>query len=287
MAAGMFVFSAVDTQAKFLTDSFHPIQIVWFRQLGLVAGALLFILWRGADVLRTDAPRLQVMRGTAAACSAACFIYAVRHVPLADAVAVSFVAPFMVTVMGALLLRERVGPRRWTAIGIGLCATLIIIRPGFGVFHPAMVLVLVAAALFAARQVISRKLASSDRTVTTVAYTALVSIALLSVPLPFVWQSPTAGWQIGLLISIALLAALAETLVIKALELAEAVILAPIHYTILIWSTFYGWLVFGDLPDGWTWVGVAIIMATGLYMVNRERVAARQSKSDPTRNEKG
>lgn len=274
----MFVFALVDTQAKFLTSSFHPIQIVWCRQLGLVLGALIVIAMQGRSVLATGAPVLQILRGTVAAGSATCFIFAVKHVPLADAVAVSFVAPFIVTVMGALILKETVGLRRWTAITIGFLATLIIIRPGMGVFHPAMALVLVAAGLFAARQVISRALAGSDRTVTTVAYTALVSVAILSIPLPFVWVWPTELWQVGLLISIAVFAAFAETLVIRSLELTEAVILAPLHYTILIWSTFYGWLIFGDLPDSWTWAGVAIIVATGIYMLHRERVVAKRNR---------
>ncbi|MEL7117615.1 MAG: DMT family transporter, partial [Pseudomonadota bacterium] len=245
----------------------------------LVVSCILLMLWHGPGILKTGAPGLQVLRGMVAAGSATAFIFAVKHVPLADAVAVSFVAPFIVTVMGALILGEQVGVRRWTAILIGFCATLIIIRPGLGVFHPAMFFVLLAAALFAGRQIISRALAGSDRTVTTVAYTALVSIAVLTIPLPFVWEWPTEWWQVGLLVSIAVFAALAETLVIKALELAEAVILAPLHYTILIWSTFYGWLVFGDLPDGWTWVGVAIIVATGIYMLHRERVVARRNRA--------
>ncbi|KMW56641.1 protein of unknown function DUF6 transmembrane [Candidatus Rhodobacter oscarellae] len=276
MAGGMFIFSAVDTQAKFLTDTLHPFQIVWFRQLGLVLGLVFMLSYHGASILRTAAPGLQVLRGAVAAGSATLFIFAVSYVPLADAVAVTFVAPFMVTLMGALILREPVGMRRWTAVIIGFLATLIIIRPGTGAIHPAAFLVILAAALFAVRQIVSRALAGSDNTMTTVAYTALVSVALLSVPLPFVWQWPTEGWQIALLISMALMAALAETLVIKALELAQAVVVAPLHYTILIWSTFYGWLIFGDLPDLWTWVGAAIITATGIYTLNRERLAARK-----------
>jgi len=278
MAGGVFIFAGVDAQAKFLTETMHPIQIVWCRQLGLVAAALILILWHGPKILQTQAPVFQVLRGTVAAMSVTAFIFAVKYVPLADAVAVSFVAPFMVTVMGAVLLGETVGVRRWTAIAIGFLATLVIIRPGLGVFHPMMFLVIAAASLYAVRQVISRALAVSDRTVTTICYTALVSLAVLTVPLPFFWVWPTELWQVGLLISIALFAALAETLVIKSLELTQAVILAPIHYSILIWSTFYGFVIFGDLPDLFTWLGVAIIVATGIYMLHRERLAAKQSK---------
>ena len=275
MAAGMFLFSAVDTQAKFLTDTLHPVQIVWSRQLGLLIGVVILLAFRGLAILRTSRPGLQILRGGLAACSAVLFIAGVSFVPLADAVAVTFVAPFIVTVLGALILREPVGIRRWTAVTIGFLGTLIVIRPGMGVVHPAVALVLAAAVLFAVRQVLSRMLSGTDRTVTTVAYTALVGSLLMTLPLPFVWRWPTSGLEIALLVGIAVMAALAEVLVIKALEVAQAVVVAPLHYTIMIWSTIYGYLVFAQLPDLWTWVGAAIIVATGLYTLHRERLVVR------------
>ena len=276
MAGGMFLFSAVDTQAKFLTDTLHPIQIVWFRQLGLLAGVIVLLAFRGVSILRTAYPALQITRGALAAGSATIFIVAVSYVPLADAVAVSFVAPFIVTLMAAVVLRERVGIRRWSAVTIGFVGTLIVIRPGTGAVHPAVMLVIVAATLFALRQILSRVLAGSDRTVTTVAYTALVSSFILSFPLPFVWQWPQTNTELALLASMALMAAAAETLVIKALEVAQAVVVAPLQYTLILWSTMYGYLVFADLPDFWTWTGAAIIVATGAYTLHRERVVSRQ-----------
>ena len=275
MALGMFLFSGVDTQAKFLTETLHPVQIVWSRQLGLLFGVLGLLAWRGLSILKTEQPGLQVLRGVVAVGSATSFIVAVSYVPLADAVAVSFVAPFIVTIMGALILKEPVGIRRWTAVTIGFLATLIVIRPGMGVIHPAVFLVILAAALFACRQIISRALASTDRTATTVAYTALTASALLTIPLPFVWQMPATGLEIGLLISMSVMAAAAEICVIKALELAQAVIVAPLQYTLLLWSTMYGFLVFGHLPDFWTWIGALIIVATGIYTLHRERVVSR------------
>lgn len=278
MALGMFLFAAVDTQGKFLTQSLHPVQIVWTRQLGLLAGAVALLLLRGRAVLATGQPVAQVARGAMAACSATLFIAAVAYVPLADAVAISFVAPFIVTVMGAVFLRERVDLRRWVAVGIGFLGTLIVIRPGMGVIHPAAFLVIGAAALFSLRQILSRALSATDRTETTVVYTAFVGSALLTLPLPFVWVWPSGGLEISLLVGIAVLAAAAELMVIKALEVGQAVVVAPVHYSIMIWSTFYGWLVFGQLPDSWTWVGAAVIVATGLYTLHRERVVARRAR---------
>ena len=278
MALAFFVFAAADVQAKFLTASFDPVQIVWTRQLGLLMGVLTLLILKGASILKTRHPGLQVLRGLLAVISATGFIYALRYVPLADAVAVTFIAPFMVTILGALFVGEKVGLRRWGAVTIGFVGTLIVIRPGLGVIHPAVFLVVMAAAAFALRQVLSRVLAATDRTATTVAYTAIASVLLLSVPLPFFWRAPEAGWELALLASMAACAALGELLVIRALEIAQAIVLAPIHYSLIIWGTFYGWLVFDQLPDRWTLLGAAIIIATGLYIMNREWKLARAAK---------
>jgi len=276
MAGGMFLFSAVDALAKYLTDTMHPFQIVWIRQLGLLSGALFLLAIHGRGLLKTAHPKLQIARGAVAAGSASLFIFGVSYVPLADAVAISFVAPFIVTLLGALVLRETVGIRRWSAVAIGFLGALIVLRPGTGIIHPAAILIIFAAAFFAFRQIISRKIAETDRTGTTVAYTALVASAILTIPLPFVWQWPTGPSQIALLTLMAVLAGFAEVLVIRALEVAHAVVVAPVQYTLLIWGTMYGFLVFHQLPDGWTWLGASIIVITGLYTLHRERTAKSQ-----------
>lgn len=275
MAMGMFLFSGVDTMGKFLTETINPVQIVWFRQLGLLLGVIVLIGIQGRSVLISSNPKLQIGRGVLAACSATLFIVGVSYVPLADAVAITFVAPFLVTVLGALVLREPVGVRRWTAVLVGFIGTLIVIRPGMGVIHPAAVLLIIAASAFALRQVLSRILAGEDKTQTTVAYTAIVSWTLLTIPLPFLWQNPSSGLEIGLLIAMAVVAAFAEILVIMALDAAQAVVVAPVQYSLLIWGTFYGFVVFGQLPDAWTWLGALTIVATGLYTLNRERLALK------------
>ena len=248
-AAGMFLFAAVDTMAKVLTESFHPLQVAWSRQLGLFMGIVVLLVIKGTVILQTDHFYLQVLRGCLAAASALMFIFAISVVPIADAVAVSFVAPFFVTILGALVLRESVGVRRWTAIAIGFIACLIIIRPGFSSFQPAVLLVVIAALAYAFRQIVSRILSSSDLTMTTVAYTGLTASFLLSIPLPLVWRAPVGSNEFILIGALATLAALAEILVIKALELTQTVVLAPIHYTLLIWGTTYGWIVFGQFGE--------------------------------------
>ena len=271
MLTGMFIFSAVDTAAKLLTETFHPVQIIWFRQLGLFAGVLVLLCISGPRLLRTTRLPLQLSRGALAICSALLFVFAVKYAPLADVVAATFVAPFFLTIMGALMLGEHVGIHRWTAVAVGLVGALIIIRPGLGAIHPAVMLAVLAAFFYAARQVIGRLLSDTDSTVTTIAYTSITASLLITVPLPLVWRTPDNATQLLLLTLMAVLAAAGEILVIKALEVAEAVVVAPIHYTLIIWGTLYGYFVFHQLPDRWTWCGTAIIICAGLYTWQREK----------------
>ena len=271
MLGAMFLFSAVDTQAKFLTTEFHPVQVIWFRQLGLLAGVLILLCIKGPSILRSGQPRLQVTRGTLSIGSALLFVFAIKYAALADAIAVSFVVPFFVTILGALILKESVGIRRWSAVVVGFIGALIIIRPGTEAVHPAVMLVVFAALFYALRQIIGRLLADTDKTVTTVAYTAIIGSVLITLPLPLVWQTPQSSTHLLLIFGMTVLAAISEVMVVKSLEVAEAVAVAPIHYTLIIWGTFYGFIVFGHLPDLWTWVGTSIIVGAGIFTWWRSR----------------
>ena len=278
MLCGMFLFAATDMIAKLLTDNFHPVQIIWFRQSGLFCGVVAMLCFRGLSVLNTKQPKLQILRGVLVIFSSLLFVFAVQYVALADAVAASFVAPFFLTIAGAVLLKEPVGIRRWSAVAIGFVGAIIIVRPGMGSIHPAAMLVVLAAAIYASRQVIGRLLADTDKTLTTIAYTAIVSSLLVSVPLPFVWQTPSTSTQWLLLLTMAIAGAGGEVLVIKALEVAEAAVVAPVHYSLIIWGTIYGYFVFHQLPDRWTLIGTAIIVGAGIYTLQRDRMAAQKKR---------
>lgn len=276
MALGFFSFSLCDTLAKLLTDEFHPFQVAWMRMLGLFIGVCFIIAQRGTGVLRTPKPHLQILRGVVAASSATLFVFAINHVPLADAIAISFVAPFIVTIFGALLLKEPVGIRRWLAVLAGFIGMLVVIRPGMGVFHPAIFLVLIAAVFFAIRQLTSRWLSGVDPIITTVCYTAIVAFSILSLFQPFYWVTPSSGKTLWLILAMAATSAAGEILIIRALDIAHSVVLAPIHYTLIIWGTLYGLFVFGDLPDQWTLIGCGIIVVSGLYTTYREYQNSKQ-----------
>lgn len=275
MLLGFFSFAACDVQAKVLTEDLHAFQIVWFRQIGLFIGVIALLAMRGISVLRSANPILQVSRGLTAVISALCFIIGVTYVPLADAVAVTFIAPFLVTVLAALVLREPVGIRRAAAVAVGFLGMLIVIRPGMGVFHPAILFTVLAAFMFSARQILSRWLSGGDGIATTVAYTSITTTVVASLALPFVWTTPVEPGVWAVAAGLAVTAALGEVLVIRALDLAQAVVVAPMHYSLILWSTFYGYVVFADLPDQWTILGCIIIVGSGLYTLHRERVAAK------------
>lgn len=270
MALGMFSFGSADTIAKFMADGYHPLQIVGIRQTGLLVGITLFVMWSRKNPFHTKAPKMQLFRGLCATVSAFLFVIGLRYIPLTDASSIAFVAPFFVTILGVVFLREQVGIRRITAIIAGFLGTMVIIRPGFDSFHPAYLVVIVSAFLFATRQVVSRSLAGVDPTVTTVAFTALTSVFLLALVQPFVWK-PIPQEDVILFMVYAACSGFGEFLVIKALEIAQAVVVAPLQYTMIFWTTGHGYLIFGNIPDIYTVIGAAIIIASGLYTLQRSR----------------
>lgn len=270
MLGGFFAFSCADTFAKLLTADFHPVQITWVRQSGLLVAVLILLMMRGPKLLQSAKPGLQILRGLTVAGTALGFVIALRFVPLAEAVAVSFLAPFLVTLLAMILLKEPVGPRRWAAIVVGFVGVLIVMRPGFGVLHPAIGIVVLATVLFALRQVISRFLQADDTTATTMAFTALTASGVLLIPMIIVWETPTELRHVIYFVLMACVAGTAEFLIIRALEIANAVVVAPMQYALILFASFWGYTIFGDLPDLFTWIGSAIIVASGLYTLYRE-----------------
>lgn len=276
MLCAFFLHSLSDVGSKMLAESHHPLQLAWIRMLGLLLGVMFLIGRNGTPILRTRHPYLQILRGLLIVTSAIAYLFALAYVPLADAVAVTFVAPFVVIVLAATVLKEKVGAARWLAAIVGFAGTLIIIRPGAGVLHPAISLSLIAGAAFAIRQVISRFVAGSDRLATTVAYTTLTAFVLLSLPLAFVWTNPATPQHLVLMFGIACLTGAGEYLIMRALDIAEAMVVAPLLYTIMIWGTLWGLIFFGTLPDSWTFAGTALVIGSGIFTIYVDRRASRR-----------
>lgn len=274
MLATTVFFVSLDATAKYLTRSYPVVEIVWARYL---FHTIFAIAWAGArlpDAVRRARFGMQFLRGLFLVGTTLLYFLAIRTMPLADATSIMFLSPILVTALSVPLLREQVGPRRWLGVAAGFAGALIIVRPGAGVIQFAALLAVVAAAINALYQITTRLINRTDRPITTNVYSAAVGTVAASLGLPFAWTMPDLqGW---LLMAFAgLCGAIGHYCMIKAYEAAPAAVVAPIGYAGLIWSTFYGYLLFGDLPDHWTVIGALIIVASGLYILYRERTRKR------------
>lgn len=262
-----FLFSLCDVMTKQIATSYHPVQVAWARQTGLFAGTVGLLWISGLATLRSSRPGLQLLRGAVSIVSTVSFVAALRFLPLADATAVTFVAPLLITALAPLLLKEYVSLPRWCAVGVGLVGTLVVLRPGAGVAQPATLLVLLCAAAYALRQILSRLLAGVDSIRTTIAWSSLVITLSLSCALLFVGTLPASRTDLLIFVGIAATAGCAELALIRGFSLAEAATLAPVQYTLMIWSVLWGSLIFDQFPDFWTLGGAAIIIASGAFSV--------------------
>jgi drug/metabolite transporter (DMT)-like permease len=273
MVVAMGVLPLLDVCAKFLGQGGIPIlQIVWARMFFGAVFTLPFA-WQvaGTRALWPDRPGFHAARAAFLVGSTACFFGAITFMPIADSLAIFFVQPLLITALSPLLLKEHVGPRRWAAVAIGFCGTLIIIRPGLQEFNPGMALAFASGSCMALYMLITRRLAREESALMTTFHTSIMGAAMMSLTLPFLWQAPNlAEW--GLLVLLAAIAVVGHFLIARAYTMAEASLLAPLAYTEMIMATFAGWWFFGEMPDAWTFLGVAILIACAIYISIRERV---------------
>lgn len=272
MLASGVVFALLDTGAKYLTADYHVFQVVWGRYFFSMA-LLPLIVGRVSPmrVARTKHLALQIVRSLLLLAATAFFFTALRFIPLADATAISFVSPLLLTMLAIPLLGETVGRRRWSAVIIGLIGALIVIRPGFGMAGWATLLPLASALAYTFYQIATRKLCAVDPPVTIFLYTGIVGTAVMSAVVPFFWTWPTLGGWL-LMIALGVLGGGGHYLVIQAFRRAPASALSPFTFVVIIWTTLTGYLVFGDTPDAPTIAGAAVIISSGVYVFYRERV---------------
>ncbi|SDG28794.1 MULTISPECIES: DMT family transporter [Thalassobaculum] len=274
-----FGFAGMDAVSKTLTMEYSVAQILWVRFAFFAAFATVLAWRRGGGILpqfRTTRPVFQTARALLLVAEIGCFILGFRYLQLAESHSIGAVFPLVITALSALWLGEQVGVRRWTAVGIGFIGMLVILRPGLAVFEVAALLPLAGAIMFAVYQVMTKLLSRTDGMVTILLYTGWVGFLAMSLFGPFDWTWPDAkGW--ALLVLAGLLGSIGHATVIKALEIAPASVLQPFNYTLLVWATGIGFVVFGDLPDLWTVVGATVIVASGLYVWWRERVRAARA----------
>jgi len=270
MVAAMMLIPVMDGSAKYLMNTLPPLQVVWARYFFHFVLFLPFVFWRyGWATFWINRPGLQMLRSTALLFSTCCFFFAIQQMPLADTLAVLFVYPFVVTGLSFWLLGERVGIYRWGAVSVGFLGALVVIRPGFETVSNGTLLAIGAGIGYAAYVLFTRRLRGSDPVLVTLLWTALVGTIAMSFVQPLVWVMPTVG-EYGLMALIGVLAAGVHYMIILAYEYATAPQLAPIGYVEIVSATTVGYLAFGDFPDALTWLGIAIIIASGIYIAWRE-----------------
>lgn len=270
MIGGTLLFTTGEAIVKHLTQDYAVTQIVWARYTFHALVTLLFFLRGGiARQARTRRPWLHVTRSALMLAATVLFFTALRYLPLAEAVAINFVMPALVTAFSIPLLGERVGWRRWMAILVAFAGVLVIIRPGMGAMHWAAFLPLGTAACYALYQILTRIAARTDGTNTSLFWTSAFGVVLTSAAVPFAWDAPdAAGWT--LMVALGAVYGLGHWLVIRALELAAASRLSPFLYAQIVWATLFGLVLFDQFPDAATFAGLAIVIASGLYIWRRE-----------------
>jgi drug/metabolite transporter (DMT)-like permease len=277
MVLAILLFTVMDTIGKDLTARYSVPQVVWARYFFQFALMLLLIPRVGVvDLVRSARVGTHVIRGLLLAASTICLIGAISFVPLADAYAITFTAPLLVTVFSIPLLGERVRWRRWSAVLAGFAGVLIVIRPGFGVTHWALALPLITALGFALYQILTRKVSAvpGESPLAMLFYLACVGTLIMTALVPFFWQ-PVAPVDWLAMAAMGALGGVGHLILIRALTIAPASLLAPFVYTQIVWALVLGYLVFGDLPDRWMLVGCAVIVASGLYVFYREAVLGK------------
>ena len=267
---GWMFLPVMDGFAKYLSDDLPILQITWARYFFTVAFVfpIMFFFYK-KQLVWSNKPRLQIFRGLILLSANICFFYAISVISLAKALTLAFIAPLIVTAFSPILLGEKVGFRRWTAVAVGFIGSLIVIRPGFLEFNLASMAALATGFFYGFYLIITRKLSTSDNPLLTLLITGMVGALLVSLIIPFYWVKPTLN-QWSLMAGIGVFACIGHLFLILSLKYADASKLAPLGYTEIIPNVIIGYYFFNELPDNWTYLGLFIIVLSGLYISRRE-----------------
>ena len=252
------------------------VEIIWGRYFFHTIIVLALFPRRVPTLMSGSDKGWQLARSVLVLLATACMFTAVGLMPLADAIAITFLAPILITALSVPFLGEKIGLRRWMAVFFGFAGMLVIVRPGGGLFQLAALLPIAVTVFYAFYQIITRMISHRTDPINSVFYTAIVGAIVMSAIVPFFWKIPTPE-QWGMIMGAGLLGGLGHFAIILAYQRAEAPLVAPFAYTELIWATILGLAFFGDFPGTGTFVGAAIIAASGIYILHRER-RARQMR---------
>jgi drug/metabolite transporter (DMT)-like permease len=278
MVAASTAFAVMIILIRLLTETFDPLQVVFFRNIfGLIA-MLPWLAGHGLGALRTRRLGLHALRATIGIVSMICWFTALSLMPLAQATALSFTAPIFASVLAVIFLGEVMRLRRWSATAIGLLGMLIIVRPDSSSMEPAALFAIASALLGAVSPIFVKMMARTESTGAIVTYMVLFTTPLSLVPALLVWQTPDLA-QLGYAALLGLAGTLGHLCLTRALATADATVVVPFDYLRLPAVALIAYLVFGEVPVIWTWIGGLIIAASSLYITLREARLRREAEA--------
>lgn len=274
--SALVLFCTMDAMVKGLGGTYGSFQMMLFRSaIAMLPVAVL--IWRagGIKIVRSNRPRLQALRVAVGFCSLFGFFYVFPRMPLVDAYAISFAAPLFMVALSVPILGEPVGWRRWTAVAVGFAGVLIMLDPWGIEFHAISLIVLAATFCYALSTVMVRLLSRHDHDVVTLFWFSLAAsiVSLVGAIPEWTWPTPLDwAWLVGL----GLLGGVAQILITRAWRIAPAAVLAPFDYTSIVLAMLFGYLWFREEPSWTVWYGLPLVIGSGLYILHRERVRARE-----------
>jgi drug/metabolite transporter (DMT)-like permease len=278
----MGMFGSMDGFSKALVQHYPAWLVLWLRHL--VALPLVILILAPRHPLRTlratRRPGLQVLRTLLLVVEMGLVLIAFRTMPLADAHAILAATPLVVTALSVPLLQERVGWRRWLAVGIAFTGVLLIVRPGLTAIQPAALIAILCTVMYACYQILTRLAARTDPADTSYLVQTALATCFLSLVGPFFWM-PIEPRHLPAILALGVLGAAGHYCLVRALTMAAAVVVQPFTYTMLVWAVVIGYLVFGDLPDAWTIAGAALVVSAGIYAAWREHQRGRAAAARP------
>jgi len=277
MCLALLCFSCLDGTAKWVNRSVDPLVTVWARYVSAACLTFIFINpWTKPGAVATRRLPLQLVRSLLLFVSTICNFVALQYLQLVEALSIVFSTPLIVALIAGPILGERLGMQRLIAVGIGFIGVLVIARPGLGTMHPAALLSLTGAVAYAFYGITTRMLAATDSSATTIIYSSLAGIVLMTPLLPWIWTTPSSPLTWALLMMTGVFGATGHWLLVLAHARAPAAILSPFIYSQIVWMLALGYILFGDWPDPWTFVGAGIVIASGLYLLYREQAKSRE-----------
>ena len=277
--AGFLLISVMDAIIKSLSGIYGALELMLFQTtIGVVPVSAMVLATGGLQGFRSTQPALQALRAIAATATTIFFFIALRHLPLAEAVTLVFAAPMIMTALAGPILGESVGPERWFAVLVGFVGVLVVMRPGTAAFSIYALLPITAAVCFAFASVLGRRLSRNDGGPTIVFYSLLGGALVSAAWTPFEWVMPRQEHWPSLL-AIGLLGGIGQVLIMAAFRRAQASLLAPFQYATIGWAVLFGYIFWSEVPDAITFVGIAIIALSGLYIVKREARSSRHLSS--------